>query len=295
MSISTLSRGSAANDGTGTTARDGAIYINQAIALLNAMAPGLLYGLNTSNNSSDATNDIDFAIGCCGGSVAATFMQFASALTKRLDAGWAPGTNQGMRNSAAAITDTTYHLYAVCKADGADADFYAHTSASAATALAALQAESGGSAYVDARRIASIMRVSGAIVPYIQNGDLFIRDVPILDVNNTNPGTSAVLRTLSVPLGLNVRAIIVGGVTSTSTDAEFNSIITYPGQTDTAASSSVAQTTLRTLATAGAYRAYAVFDVLTDISARVRSRLSASDANTAHRIITRGWIDTRGK
>lgn len=116
-----------------------------------------------ANNGVDATNDVDFTAFECLDSANMVLMQLG-ALTKRLDANWAAGTNQGLRNSAAAITDTVYNVFAVAKAGGASADLYAHTGTSLSTVLTALQAESGGADYVLIRRLPlQIRRVSGAI------------------------------------------------------------------------------------------------------------------------------------
>jgi hypothetical protein len=52
-------------------------------------------GLTYSNNGSDATNDIDIAAGRAMDATGAHIMVLAATLTKRLDAAWSVGTNQG--------------------------------------------------------------------------------------------------------------------------------------------------------------------------------------------------------
>lgn len=118
-------------------------------------------------NGTDATNDINIAAGVCRDSTNAFSITVAAMAGKQLDANWAPGAAAGMRNSAAAITNTTYHIYAVAKADGTQ-DIYAHTSTTAATALAALQAEPSGASYVYARLIMSIVRTGASIKAFKQ-------------------------------------------------------------------------------------------------------------------------------
>lgn len=257
---------------------------------------GLLFGATLSNNGSDATNDIDIAAGFCVDGTGASFATLA-AMTKRLDAGWAAGTNQGMRNSAAAITDTTYLLFAVWKADGTQ-DYYAYAGGIApsdATVLAALQAETGGSAYIYIRYIGAILRESGVIVPFVQDGDLFMRQTAAADISATNPGTSAVSRTLSVPRGKRVRALVQARLSTTTTSTSFAALLTDLSRADVAASLSNAQCTIRSLGTAGTYEGKGPAEVMTDTAATIRSRLLASDANTVLVISTDGWVDTRGR
>jgi hypothetical protein len=257
--------------------------------------PGHLYGLTLANNGSDATNDIDVAAGSCMDSTGVAPM-ILTALTKRLDANWAAGTNQGMRNSAAAITDTTYHIYAVCKAGGADPDIYAHASATVATVITALQAETGGSAYLYARRIGSIIRASAAIVAFSQNGDEFLRSAIASDLAAGSLGTTAVLQALSVPLGIKVKALVSATLTDGSPAGDTHVLLTSPDQTDVAAS--LTNCSLRVSSNAAGATAVAnsaSFEIRTDTSAQIRYRLDASQADIGLFINTRGWIDTRGR
>lgn len=157
------------------------------------------------SNGTDATNDINIAAGVCRDSTNAVDITVSALSGKQLDANWAAGGTAGMRNSAAGITDTTYHIYAVRTAASSTADIYAHTSTTVATVLTALQAETGGADYVYARRIGSIVRASSTIVGFLQVGDRFLKTAPTLDVNDTNVNSSATL-TFGVPTGIRVFA-----------------------------------------------------------------------------------------
>lgn len=198
-------------------------------------------GLTYSNNGADATNDIDFAAGSCVDSTGAVLITCA-AMTKRLDANWAAGTNQGMRNSAAAITDTDYYLWAVAEANGTQ-DYYAHTSATAATVLTALQAETGGSTYVYLRLVGWIKRVSATIVAfttYETNGgglDL-LWTVPTLDINLANTlSTARRTDAVKVPLAFSVESHLNVGVVDGTGGLTW---VCCPDQTDAAPSSTAA-------------------------------------------------------
>ena len=260
-----------------------------------------LAGCALSNNGTDATNDIDIAAGQCR-NTGDTRSIAVAAMTKRLDANWVAGTNQGMRNSAAAIANGTYHIYAVAKADGTQ-DIYAYagvagtnpdSSASVATVVAALQAESGGTDYLYARRIGSILRVAGAIVAFQQAGDEFLRnDAGVLDVDVTNQGSTAVDRSLSVPLGLKPVALLNAYVTDASAGSDSVTYIKDKDISDQAASVSAAPLGMIACGSAGG-TGMASLRVRTDRSGRVTSRAIDASAVTL-RIATMGWIDSRGR
>lgn len=261
-----------------------------------ASSSGMLYGATLSNNVADATNDIDVAAGVAMDSTNAVLITIATMAGKRLDANWAPGAATGMRNSAVAITNTTYHIYAVAKADGTQ-DIYAHTSTVIATVLAALQIETGGALYIYARRIGSIIRSGATILPFTQLGDEFLLLTPAADYAAANPGAAAVTRALTVPLGIQVTAIHTFSLFSTTADtATYYAYLSSLDQTDVAAGATAF--TIRTAAksTAGDDESdSAVVRIRTSTAASVRTRLNASTASEILTGITHGWIDTRGR
>jgi hypothetical protein len=262
--------------------------------LASTVLRSYISGCELSNNGSDATNDIDVAAGSCADSTNAVMITVA-ALTKQLDANWAAGTNQGMRYSGAAIANTTYHIWAVAKADGTQ-DIYATPNASAATAsgaLTLLQAESGGADYVYARRIGSILRESAAIVGFVQDGNDFMRKSPVLDVSALNPGTSAVTRTLSVPTGIRVEARVQVSYAS-GNDVQGSAYLSDLSQTDLQASVSAAPLSSVSNDSQTIFVSSGPMGVYTNTSGQIRSRQDNSDAATVIRIATLGWTDTRG-
>ena len=78
---------------------------------------GTNYGLVPSHNATDVTNDIDFTAGSCWDTTGASYITVA-ALTKRADAAWAAGTNQGMIDTGSFTTLTTYYFWAILHTDG---------------------------------------------------------------------------------------------------------------------------------------------------------------------------------
>ena len=253
------------------------------------MFAGYLNGLTLANNGADATNDIDIAAGSCRDSTDVINI-VGTAMTKRLDAGWVAGTNQGYRNSAAAIADTTYHIYAVCKAAGADPDYYAHTSTTVATVIAALQAEAGGAAYLYARRIGSIIRSAGAIVAFNQNGDEFLLSTMSLNINTTAASSAAVLYAMQVPAGIKVKVLVHGAFTLVG-GAGGGCLLSSPDEADIAPVVNTGKVTYTNPVDSQYVSGNA--EVRTNTSREIRVRCTNNNSNL--NVNTYGWIDRRGR
>lgn len=253
---------------------------------LSAIPRGFLWGMTLSNNGSDATNDIDVAAGSCGSDDATDANRVLlnpGAMTKQLDAVWASGTGAGGRISSESIANGTWHVYAFRRSGGADDYCFSQS-------LTPTLPDSG----TNKRRIGSILRESAAIVGFVQDGDLFQRKAPVLDVNANSIGTSAVTRTLSVPTGINVLA-------------RFNSVSTQDSApvsfyfSDLAVNDDAPSLSAAPLSSEGRGSIASAFDfgshheVRTNTSGQIRSRGSASSAVIYLRIATTGWVDARGR
>lgn len=253
---------------------------------------GHLWGLTLANGT-DATNDIDVAVGEAMSddtdSNDAVLIRLTTAITKQLDAVWAVGTAAGGRASGGAITDTTYHVFLIMRPDTGVVDVAFDTSETGANLAANTNA-----AYTKKRCIGSILRESASIVAFTQNRDEFLRTTPVQNVAATNPGTSAVTRTLGIPVGRVLDALINSSVTQVGTNAYvYLSPLTA---TDQAPSASAAPGFTYFASNVGlATWGIGGMRIKTNASAQIRSRLSASDANTVLYINTLGWIDRRGR
>ncbi len=151
------------------------------------------------------------------------------------------------------------------------------------------------SGWTTSRRIGSIRNNgSGNILAFVQHGDHFWLGTPVSDLNTSNPGTSAVLRTLTVPSGVKVIPISSYHVSDEDASVSPQLLVTGPDQADTTPSVSLSSANAYTAVTP-AFSDSAHHPVLTDTSSRVRTRFSASSADTHLRITTHGWIDARGK
>lgn len=237
-------------------------------------------GLKLSNGT-DATNDIDIAAGEATDSTGAALMRLASSLTKQLDAAWAVGTNQGGLDTGA-IANDVYHIWLIRRSDTGVVDALFSASATSPTMP---------TNYDQKRRIGSVIRSAGAILAFSQFGYEFLLKVPVLDVDASDPGTSSVLRALTVPDGVKVIAIVdVGLIDATSTvDVAF--YVSSPDQTDTAAGSAAYTLRIVSPGTTDDVTQASQILVRTNTSAQVRTDLSASDADVTIRLCTKGWID----
>lgn len=154
-------------------------------------SPGTLYGLTLSNNVSDATNDIDIAVGAARSDDATENMNLLSALTKRLDANWVVGTNQGGLDTGA-IANGWYAVWLIKRPDTGVVDVLFSASFSSPTMP---------TNYTLKRYIGAINRSSAVIRPFRQvMGNLFIWGSVIKDIDSVSYGSgSRTLATLTVP------------------------------------------------------------------------------------------------
>ncbi len=238
---------------------------------------GYISGLTLSNNVSDATNDIDIAVGVANADDQSALLSLSSGLTKRLDANWAVGTNQGGLDTGA-IANTTYHLFLIQRSDTLVVDVLFSTSPTSPTMPAN---------YDRKRRIGSIVRTGAAIKAFTQSGFEFLWKVPVADIAATNPGTSAVSATLTLPTGIQVIARFAAALNAHSAATTFL-ILTALDQTDTAPSASA----FTTAASAAGISYFGVENIRTNTSAQVRYRVDQSDGSTIVRLNTHGWVDT---
>lgn len=263
--------------GTGyVTVISGVYQTPTAVDSVGRMPRGHIWGLTLSNNGTDAVNDIDIAVGEARNSTNLVDMVLASALTKRLDAAWAVGTNQGGLDTGT-IANNTYHVHLIERTDGTVVDALFSLSATAPTMPAN---------YTFFRRIGSIMRVGATIRAFSQLGEEFLWKVPTFDIAVSNLGTTATSYTLAVPIGIQVTARLY--VDMSHATANTTIYLSSLDQTDTAA------TTIYSL-----FNDFAAgwgiteMQLRTTTSGQIRARSEA--ATTSLNMITNGWRDDRGR
>lgn len=252
-------------------------------AQLGYLSSGFIYGLTLSNSSGDTTNDIDIATGVAFDSTNVKTLRLSSALTKRLDASWAVGTGNGGLDTGS-IADTTYHVWLIMRSDTGVVDALFSASESSPTMPAN---------YDYKRRIGSIVRASSAIRLFLQDGDDFWWETPVQDISASNPGTSAVTRTLTLPAGVkNIAQLLV---TLRNGSNNPYALISSLDSADIAPSSTVYNAFGNQAIAGGSIDHKNRVHVRTNTSAQVRSRLSASGASDVLIIATLGWTDRRGR
>ena len=235
------------------------------------------YGLTISNNSTDATNDIDIAIGeAASTETDPVLMVLGTALTKRIDASWAVGTNQGGLDTGS-VVDGSYHLWLIQRSDTGVVDVLFSASSTGPTMPAN---------YDRKRRIGSVIRSVGAILAFTQIDNKFILNSAFTARTSTSALSSSLL-TFAVPAGLQVEPLITvnAGININSTVITSFGSASH-GSTTTSVhflSGSSETTSLGTIS--GSF--------LSNISQQIYAAVTISAGTlTQHQITNYGWIDT---
>lgn len=250
-----------------------------ALAPSATYAPGFLHGLAISNSLVDVTNDLVVAAGKCRSGDDDADMVLAAALTKRLDAAWVVGTNQGGLDTGSKAVSTWYHIWLIKRTDGSAVDALFSLSATAPTMP---------SNYTYKRRIGAVRTTTGgAITAFKQYGDEFRFNAIPLDVDVSDSSTTAALRTLTVPP--NTTAIILAYQAKGGT--AIGHLFTAVAETDEVANISSRVSLVNAAGADGV--AAGEFRIPADASSQIRT--TATAASCVLRIRTRGWVDTRGR
>jgi len=244
---------------------------------------GHLAGLALSNNGSDANNDLDIAVGACRDSTNATNLLLALGLTKRSDAAWAVGSGSGGMDTGTKPNNGTLHVWLIKRSDTGVVDALFSISATTPTMPAN---------YDFKRRLgACITDGSGNIIAFTQDGDDFLLKSPILDINATD-STTATTRTISVPDGIKVKALL-NAYTINGSGGVAGTYFSSPDVNDDAPSLSA--NVIPTIGFdngTGNRSAGGQVEVRTNTSSQIRTR---SVASLTLRVSTVGWQDRRGK
>lgn len=253
-----------------------------------AAAPrGHIFGLELSNNATDASHDLDIAAGECASDASTPVMiTLGAGITKRLDATFAEGTgNGGMASGNSLGPSRTLVIWAISKADGT-ADVIATDGSGDALSLTL------PTGFVN-KRVIMLLRTDGSssVRGFSQRGDTILWDSTSADVEAVNPGTSAVLRSLSLPSLRPVEALGVVTLLQNDVDTTVAVLISSLDQTDQTPVVGGAHTL--SLHSYAASRTTTGFRVRTNAIGQIRSRLSVSNANTTLYLTTEGYVYDR--
>lgn len=252
---------------------------------------GYKYGMLIQNDLTDATNDIRITAGECASDDAnaedRVLLKTTAMHIKQLDVAWATGSGPAGGRIDGSIADGTWHVYAF--RDGTDGS----TQIGFSQSLTPTLPNSG----THKRRIGSFIRASAAIVAFVQNAHnphKFTRG-PVRDMESTNPGTSAILQTMSVPTGIKVGwigTVFLNDAAPGGSNTEL--MVNSPDNADVTPTTSIFVAPYGSLDIANE-RASSNFDgVQTNTSGQVRMKLSRSDGDILLRAITHGWWDDFG-
>lgn len=256
---------------------------NQGLArrAISAALRGHVFGLEFSNNASDANNDVDTDAGEAASSETdPVLMVLVSALTKRLDASWAVGNAQGGLDTGTKANSTWYYRWLIQRSDTGVVDVLLSASPTSPTLP---------SGYDRKRRLPGAFRTdsSGNIEGLLQAGKRFFwKSIRLLDFSGTASVGSSTNHTISVPPGYRVLADVNAQIGASAGGYGFR--LHCPDIASAFSSSGSAPLASSTAEDgAGSFTGGQVL-VLTNESAQI-----ASVANGAEslRIYTNGWIE----
>lgn len=169
-------------------------------------------GLNISNNTTDANNDIDIEPGTFVDSVNFNAWRLVTTLVKQIDNDWVEGTDLGGFPSGLTLTaDTWYHVFTIAKSDGTvDGGFD--------SSLTATNLLADASTYTYYKRIGSVYYETGApnhIRKFFKFGNKTVWDSAFVDSTTITPAGTWKAFTLLTPPNVNTAAsIAIGSVTT---------------------------------------------------------------------------------
>lgn len=248
-------------------------------------------GLKTENDSGDTAHDIKFNIGSCRDIADTQDIVLNSALVKQIDAVWTPGTGVGGRASGVALSaSTTYHMFVIAKPDGtADCGFD--------TALNATNLLADATGYTKYRKVGSIITDSSSNIilyeayPTAGGSVKYLWKTPILDFNVNDPGTSAVLFSLTAPTGIKTdvlfNALCKDAPAAPATILYFSS----PDATDQAPSLTVSPLANIGGVASALQEDLKKYEVTTNTSSQIRMRVNQSGSGLFVRVATLGYTD----
>ncbi|MGO6835013.1 hypothetical protein ACCS87_02630 [Rhizobium ruizarguesonis] len=231
-------------------------------------------GFNLANNATDATNDIDFPVGQLASDETTPILMDHAAGTAQLDV--AHGTGNGGRFDSA-ISDGTWHCFVISNGTTVSRGF--------SKSLDPTGQPNYPSGYTHYRRVLSIVRSSGAILPFRQ----FENRVMLLAVVQARSSTAAfadALLAVTAPAGIRTRPILSSVLSLNASSSVQNAF----GDGDASSIQYFAQVV--TGQTAGAIT---IENIYTNTSSQIRYLCQINSGTiVANTLSVAGWWDDRG-
>ena len=238
-----------------------------------------LAGLTLSTAGSSATMSI--AAGTCADSTNTAMMTLAA--TSKTTSSWALGSATGGLDTGTIANSTWYHFYVIQRVDTSVVDVVFSTNATTPTLP---------TNYTLYRRIGcGLTNGSAQWTAFIQFGDYFRWSTGAQDVSTTVNSSSAVSKTITTPLGVNV--IAFGNIFWNPVTNSGAFLISDLDAADEAVADAPNFPTGSILVTAGNFVG-GYWQCKTNTSSQIRTRASNANAN-AVKMTTDGWYDYRGR
>lgn len=264
---------------------EGVTGVSPAWGTLGGINGGLLSyyigGLGLSNDPTTPNTIFDIANGTATDSTNTVVMPLSTAITKTTGS-WVAGTGNGCLDTGSVGNNTWYNIFLIERTDFTSSDVLCSTSALNPSLPAS---------YSYSRRIGSIKTDGSAhVIAFKQRGSTFYWVTPTLDVNTSSLGTSQVLETLNVPLGVDAQplcrytmskdgnsVILTSGDETDIAPTTANPIVAAPGAD-----------TIDTTIAAGVVNTVCPYLTTSSIS---QIGVRGSAASTTLSLVTRGWVD----
>lgn len=212
----------------------GAMAVRDLLATTTTQGIAFLSNpITISNNALDANNDIDFSAGNFQFSDGSGQAVATAIMTKRLDATWSAGTNQGGLLNGTAVPkaiNSTYHCYKIYNPTTGveDSAFLLGVSGTAPDPTSVLP--SGFTKFE--RRGSIITDPSGNIRAFTLTANRFEYNSNITDFNATLAASETSI-TVSAPCGLRTRVCLALGTNATGTGAAVAKVYSHNISTPT--------------------------------------------------------------
>lgn len=253
----------------------------QWVSAMPASVPvvqGYISGLTLSTPGSSASMTV--APGVAADSTNVAMMVLASALTKVITSNWSVGNGGGILDTGAAAASMFYHIFLIKRPDTGAVDVLASLSLSPVLPPN----------YTLFRRIGSLLTGSSVNwAGFVQLGDEFMYTSSVSDVNVSNLSTGAQLYALTVPIGIQVWAMIRASVSNATAGVAI--VISSPDANAEAPGSPLGNVTQNCINSTTSNRM--TMNVRTNTAGQIRAVATANA--TTFSAATFGYIDRRGR
>lgn len=233
--------------------------------------------ITVASNSTDEDHDVDFSAGNFifdDGSGQAV----ALALTKRIDATFTEGDNQGGLDTGTVANNTFYHLFAIRNLTTETSDYLFSLSKTSPTLP---------TGYTKQKRIGTVRTDGSAnIRPFDQQGNEFIYRTYIVDRAESAAPTSPTNLTLTTP----PNTVAINNLFYAESGGTTAAQILFCATNNDNLNASTTNFTMRNATPGGSQQSYSQSDVRTKVNSSSQVNIDANSAET-FQVLTVGYVD----